>query len=237
MDRLRVLEDAAMRRCNAINLDLCRVLNVNEEIIDQLQHGVQLQGHLDAEPYDMADYPSVKLHPETAAAELDRLTEAGKIFWYDVGDHPEDLDIAPMTLILKAERARLVHDWTRAGVNAHLHTPKTQFQTMDDLLATLRPGCFVAGLDIHDCFYHWAVHGDSRRRLGVRHPITNRVGVYLFLPPGLAAAPAINEVLVKALVAAAASGLDVLITRFVDDLRLVNRNKFSVLEDEKMLKV
>ena len=226
-----------MRRNNTINITRCRLLGVDENTIEILQHGVQLHGHVDAEHYDMADYPSVKLQPQIAADELDRLTAAGKIFWYQPGDHPEDLDIAPMTLILKADRARLVHDWTRAGVNAHLHTPKTEFQTMDDLLSTIRPDCFLAGLDIRDCFYHWAVHGDSRRRLGVRHPITNQVGVYLFLPPGLAAAPAINENLVKKLVLAAATGLNLRITRFVDDLRLVNGTKLGSLEDEALLNV
>ena len=66
-----------MRRNNTINIARCRHLGVDEDIIDMLQNGVQLHGHLGADHYDMADYPSVRMQPHVAADELDRLTAAG----------------------------------------------------------------------------------------------------------------------------------------------------------------
>ena len=206
-DRWRILEDAAMREHNTIHFQHCRLRGIDEDTIDIWRHGVRLAGHEAAPHYDLMDYPSVLQHPEEAAKELDRLTSDGRIFWYDDGDAPPDLDIGPTTLILKSERARLVHDWTRAGLNQCLETPPTRFDTMDDFLDKLRPNAFMAGLNIRDCFYHWPIHPESRRRLGVRHPISRRLGVYLFLPPGLSAAPGYNEQFVGTMVDAAKRGL------------------------------
>ena len=183
------------------------------------------------------DYPSVLQHPEEAAKELDRLTSDGRIFWYAEGDAPPDLDIGPTTLILKSERVRLVHDWTRVGLNQCLETPPTKFDTMDDFLDKLRPNAFMAGLDIRDCFYHWPIHPESRRRLGVRHPISRRLGVYLFLPPGLSAAPGYNEQFVGTMVDAAKRGLSIHSCRFVDDLRITNVPQLAQEEDKRLLNV
>ena len=173
--KLRALEDAAMRSNFSLRLDMCRTMGIDDETLSIWQAGHHLDGHEGAAHYDMGDYPSVRAHPREAAAELDRLTDEGKIYWY--GDHaPSDLDICPTTLILNNNRARLVHDWTRAGLNELLVNPRTQYHSMDDFLSHLMPGSFMAGLDIKDCFYHWPIHGDSRRRLGVRHPLTGKKG-------------------------------------------------------------
>ena len=89
-------------------------------------------GSLDMKQHllDLMDYPSVLQHPVEAAAGLYRLTADGRSFRYEEGDAPPDLDIGPTTLILKSERARLVHDWTCAGVNQVLEAPPTKFDTM-----------------------------------------------------------------------------------------------------------
>ena len=106
-----------------------------------------LDGHDLAEHFNIPDYPSVRLQPDVAAAELDRLTKDGKIHWYEQGRVPSDLDIAPTTLILKSERSRLVHNWTKAGLNKHLSTPSSRSHTRDDLVQHLWKGCHIAGLD------------------------------------------------------------------------------------------
>ena len=106
---------------------------------------------------------------------------------------------------------------------------------MDTFVGALRPGCFMAGLDIKDCFFHWSIHSSSRRKLGIRHPITGQRGVYLFLPPGLSSAPGHNEEYVGVVVLAASRGLDITVARFVDDLRIVNSKKLDPLDDEKVL--
>ena len=161
MDVALLAEDAAMRENNTIRLDRCRLLGIDQKYIDVWRDGTVLEGHTLADAYDMDDYPSVKVAPEDAARELDRLHSEGKIHWYDRGTEPADLCIAPTTLILKAERARLVHDWTRAGLNEHLVTPTIKFHTMDTFVGSLKPGCFMAGLDIKDCIFHWSIRSSS----------------------------------------------------------------------------
>ena len=185
MDPVRALEDAAMRRGNTLNVAHCLRMGVDPDIVKLWTDGVLLEGHEHAPVQVMEDYPSVRDDPETAARELDRLTSEGKIYWYSEGTAPSDLHIAPTTLIVKQERSRLGHDWTRSGLNEHLVVPSTTFQTMDDFIATVRPMGHMAGLDIRDCFFHWPIHGDARRKLGVRHPLSGQLGCYLFCLPDL----------------------------------------------------
>ena len=95
----------------------------------------------------------------------------------------------------------------------------------------------MAGLDIRDFFYHWPIHSDSRRRLGVRHPITDQKGVYLFLPRGLSSAPGHNETFVEKAVTAASKMLQLNVARFVDDLRITNKGEVAAHNDEALLNV
>ena len=97
-----------------------------------------------APSYDIPDYPSVREQPQLAALEIYRLTEEGRIFWYE-DEVPTDLDICPSTLIVKMERSRLVHDWTRAGLNEFLVNPPTAYDTIDVLISALRPNGFMLG--------------------------------------------------------------------------------------------
>ena len=117
---------------------------------------------------------------------------------------------------------RMVHDWTRAGLNEFLTIPDMASDTLDMLVNQLRPGCFVAGLDIRDCFLHWPLHASCRHRLGVWHPWTGRLGVYLFLPPGLGPAPGVNDKHVAEMVRIAAQPMPMHVVRYVDDLRFLN---------------
>ena len=83
--QLRVLEDAAMRNNSSLRLDMCKAMGVDDDTLSIWQAGLHLEGHEGAAHYDMGGYPSVRAHPQEAAAELDRLPEEGKIFWY--GEH------------------------------------------------------------------------------------------------------------------------------------------------------
>ena len=71
----------------------------------------------------------------------------------------------------------------------------------------------------------------------MRHPITGRLGCYLFFPPGLASAPGLNERFVDAAVTVAKRGLHLQVTRFVDDLRVTNIDRLTEEEDAKLLNV
>ena len=91
----------------------------------------------------------------------------------------------------------------------------------------------MAGLDFQDCFLHWMVHASSRRRLGVRHPLSNRLGVFLFLPFGLAPAPGINDKNIAEVIRVCKLAVgQINIVAFVDDLRLINEPDQSRTPEE-----
>ena len=182
-----------MQRNRTLNLEVCRALGVHDKFVDEWKHGVRLDGHDVAPAFNVPDPPSIEYGYDRASEEIDRLAAEGKIWWYEDNEVPVDIDICPSTLVVKNSRMRLVHGWSRVGLNECLVVPETSFATIDSLLNVLRPGCHIAGLDVKDCFLHWPVHASCRHRLGVRHAWTGQVGVYLFLPPGLSPAPGINE--------------------------------------------
>ena len=187
-------------------------------------------GAEDLDPFVFEDYPNLKNNAQEAAVELDRLTQCQNIFWFPIGSSPDNLSICPGNLILTGSRPRVVHDWTKAGLNQRLMVPDVHYGTMDSFLEKLKPRAYMAGLDFQDCFLHWKVHRDSRRWLGLRHPITGRLGVFLFVPFGLGPAPGINDRNVAEVVRVCKrQTMDLEVVAFVDDLRLFNCGPFLPL--------
>ena len=74
-----------------------------------------------------------------------------------------------------------------------LSNPPAQYGAMGDFLRVLTPGACMGGVDLQDCSLHWLVAAARRRFLGVRRPITGRLGVHLFLPFGLGPPPGWND--------------------------------------------
>ena len=220
----REMEEAAAAEANTINVQSCELLGVAESFILEWTTGVALEGANNAEPYFLEDYQNLKNNASIAAEEFDRLSALHKIFWYPDSRAPSDLCVCSANIVLKGSRPRVVHDWTKAGLNPHLFIPEVNYGTMDSLLGLVFPGCYMAGLDFQDCFLHWLVHADSRRRLGVRHPTSGRLGVFLFLPFGLGPAPGINDRNITEVVRVVRDAVeDINVATFVDDLRLINR--------------
>ena len=230
------MEEAAALEANTINAQACEILGVAESFASEWQTGVILEGADNAPSYFLDDYPNMRQHAEVAAEELDRFTKLHKIFWYPDGKFPSDLCVCPANIILKSSRARIVHDWSRVGLNRFLYKPDVHYGTMDDFLAKMRPRGYMAGLDFKDCFLHWLVHSSSRRKLGVRHPITSQLGVFLFLPFGLSPAPGINDRNVGEVIRVCENAVrGVAVVAFVDDLRLFNIQADSPEEDKATL--
>ena len=114
---------------------------------------------------------------------------------------------------------RKVPAWTRAGLNEVRSIPAMASDTLGLLVDHLRHQCYVASLDIRDCFLLWPLHASGRHHLGVRPPRTGRLEVYLFLPPGLGPASAINDRHVGEIVRIAAQPMAMHVVRDVSDLR------------------
>ena len=217
------MEDAALQSSNAINALVCAQLGVQDKFLKEWTDGVVLHGAELAEDFWMEDYPNVQDNIEVAAKEIDRISDLQKIFWYPTGQYPPDLSVCPSNLILKGSRPRVVHDWSRVGLNKHLTIPEVNYGTMDQLVANITQGAYLAGLDFQDSFLHWPIHPSSRRKLGVRHPLTKRIGVFLYLPFGLGPAPGINDANIGEVVRVVVNSVgDVIVVTFVDDLRLLN---------------
>ena len=85
----------------------------------------------------------------------------------------------PSHLIAKGDKARAARDWSRAAypLNFMLSNPPVQYGAMGDFLQILSLGGYMGGVDLQDCFLHWVVAPSCRRYLGVRHPLTDGLGV------------------------------------------------------------
>ena len=225
------MEEEASVMSNSISYHACVRLGVAPQFIDEWLNGVRLAGAEGMAPFHFDDYPTLKDNAEIAAKELDRLTLRQKIFWYPPGTAPTNLSVCPGNLILKGSRARVVQNWARAGLNQRFVIPEVNYGTMDSFLKLMKPRSFMAGLDFQDCFFHWKVHPESRRWLGLRHPISGNLGVFLFVPFGLGAAPGINDRNVAEVIRVAREHVgDINVTAFVDDLRLFNPTSLALDE-------
>ncbi len=214
-------EEEALDQAKTLNISNCIKRGVQQAFIKEWSEGVILAGDTQAEPYFMEDCPNIRSN-QVAAEEMYRLASIRKILWYPGSSRPPNLDVCPAHIVF-GKRLRIVHDWTKAGLNRHLLQPPVDYGTMDSLVNLVSPGCHIAGMDVQDCFMHWPIHKQSRRRLGCRHPVTGQFGVFLFLPFGLGPAPGINDRNMSEIIRVAklaVGGVDV--TSFVDDLRLVN---------------
>ena len=199
-------------------------MGVRAEMLTQWFEGVELPLTECPPVVILPDYPSVVEDRQRAAVELDRLAALGKIHWYEEGSYPPDLRVCPSHLIVKGNKNRMVHDWSCAQypLNALLVNRPVEYGAMDGFLSLLSPGAFMGGVDLQDCFLHWPVAPAHRRFLGVRHPTTGVLGVYLFLPFGLGPSPGINDGCVKEVLSVVRSQFPSLrVIDFVDDVRLV----------------
>ena len=122
-DDFSLMEEQASELANSMSFHACSRLGVAPEFINEWLNGVRLSGTEGMIPFFFDDYPSLKQNADIAAAELDRLTSRQKIFWYPPGTAPANLSVCPGNLILKGARARVVQDWTRAGLNQRLTSP------------------------------------------------------------------------------------------------------------------
>ena len=95
-----------------------------------------------------------------------------------------DLRVCTPLPILMPDKVRMARKWPQRGysLNSLLVNPDVDYGAMGGLLALLRQGAFMAGPSLQDCFLCLFVSPSSRRFLGVRLPLSGRLGVYLFLP-------------------------------------------------------
>ena len=69
--------------------------------------------------------------------------------------------------------------------------------------------------------------------MGLRHPITKRLGVFLFVPFGLGPTPGINDRNVSEVIRVCKlQTKDIKVVAFVDDLRLFNNSPSQLSESD-----
>ena len=116
------------------------------------------------------------------------------------------------------------HDWSNRGYgpNGVPLNPDVNSGAMDGSSALLRPGACTAAMGLRGCLCHWLASLARRCFLGVRRPMSGRLGVYFFLPFDLCPFQKWNDCCVMELLRLVAKVRpSLLIIDFVDDLRLV----------------
>ena len=108
------------------------------------------------------------------------------------------------------------------GLNGVSVGPDASNGTMAGFRDRPSPGALLGGLDLQDCLLQLLVSPALRRDLGVRQPVSGRLGVSLSHPVGLGPYPVWNARCVGGLLRETASVcLPLRIVYFVGDLRLV----------------
>ena len=149
-DDFLAMEDAAASEANTLNFQSAELLGVAPSFLAEWREGVVLEGAEKCNSYFLPDYPNLHRNLEVAAAEIDRLTALKRIFWYPSGKHPSNLCVCPANIVLKGSRPRIVHDWTKAGLNPYLLISDVHYGTMDSFLEKMQPAGYMAGLEPDD---------------------------------------------------------------------------------------
>ena len=200
------------------------VAKVGPDVLAFRSEGIELSGAEEPPVAAAPDYPSVLEDRFRAAAALGRLAAMRKIHWRDVGSYPPALRVCLSHLALRRDKVRVVRDWPNAlrPLNSVLVNPPVQYGTLGVFLRMLTPGAYVRGVDLQDCFLHWLVAPSRRSYLGVRHPMSGVLGVYLFLPVGLGRPPGWYDKCVEAVLGAARARFpELYVVDFVGDIRFV----------------
>ena len=79
-----------MRTNCTLKLDVCQRLGVSDSFLQEWRDGVRLPGHELAASFNATDYPSIVYGYDRASEEIDRLTQGGKIYWFEHGEFPGD---------------------------------------------------------------------------------------------------------------------------------------------------
>ena len=224
-DKWRKWEDDMAMQGNTINFERCKELGVSEEWLERWMGGIELDTIEGLETKMLKNYPMDNEKRMAGGAELDRLHGLRKIIWYEKGDEPPNLGICPLSVILKKDKTRVVHDWSNPGyaLNKYLENRDVDYGTMDGWLRMITKNGYMAGLDVKDCFLHWMIAPKCRRMLGVEHPVNGKKGCYLFLPFGLGPSPGWNDGCIKEMIRVMLLRRPSMkIIDFVDDMRLTD---------------
>ena len=128
----------------------------------------------------------------------------------------------PFPFPQRFEAADRTYSWLvgRRGLPSGSSLRKAGGEAAGDFLQLLSPGAYVGGIDLQNCFLRWLVAPSRRRYLGVRHPATGVLGVYLFLPFRLGPPPGWGDTCVRAVLGAVRVNIPRLrLVDFVGDIR------------------
>jgi hypothetical protein len=133
---------------------------------------------------------------EALAADLQRQARDNIIEWHDVDKHgPEDVFAvieAPFGVVEKASGGiRAVHDLSVPKLNDMQCEWPFELCSPESILAEMYPGVRIATRDWEQGFFHLVVAPEFRPLLGLRCPLTGRLGRYRVYPMGLKHSPAV----------------------------------------------
>ena len=175
-----------------------------------------------------------------AIMEADRHLSAGSLEYIpfeEVRGVAESTIVHPWVVARQGEKWRLCHDYSM-GLNQYVASSPFILPTPWSVRPVLRTGSRFAKCDIRDGFFHVPVHGESRRRLVVRHPGTGRLMWAPRLPFGFGRSPELFCGLMEAIadkLRALCAGRGIHFFVFVDDWLVVGDDEDLTLEGCAML--
>jgi hypothetical protein len=128
--------------------------------------------------------------------ELDEQGRRNIIEWYDPAEHGPDPQafakvVSPFAVVPKGSGIRPVHDLSVSGVNELQAEWPFGLPSVEDILVASFPGCRYGTRDWASGYFHLVIKEKHRTLLGLRHPVTGRLGRYRSYPMGLKLSAAI----------------------------------------------
>lgn len=197
-----------------------------QHLVDTIKHGYTPPLATFPPPRHLANYKSATVtHLPQILLELSRLRSIGKLEgplpyrpWLV---HP--LGGAPKK---DSDKVRATVDATQVGLNACTMSFPTHFDGLEAAIAKLRPGCWMARIDLSDAFLHWPIAQEFCDLFGVQHPATGEYFRYRYVNFGWKEAPHLHNMFADELVRIIAlpsrsGGADRLVIMYSDDIFLV----------------
>ena len=160
-----------------------------DRILLQYVEGVRIEFINGKQPTQFAFRPSmfnIHEHP-IVEKEIHTLLEKGVI---QVSLHEPGEFISPIFLRPKSDRSyRMILNLKK--FNEFVEYNHSKMDTLDTVIKMMKPGCFMASVDLRDAYYTVPVHLEHRKYL--KFLFNGTLYQYTCLPNGLSSAPPLHE--------------------------------------------
>lgn len=141
-----------------------------------------------------ANHGSARKHARLLGEQLDTCARLNMIEWCPPGMLESAFvhNVLPLGAELKSNGSvRMLVDPSLPGVNAAMADLPCKLTSVEQIFGALEPGMVLGKRDLTNGFFHVVCSQQARRHMGLKHPVTGRLGRWIVLPQGTKQSPAL----------------------------------------------